>query len=245
MMLFAGEERMTPKSDHDEDMSMDEILASIRRFVTDNPHDDSYKQEVPKRNRQESTAVRPIRQDIENRQQGGSRQSFHPHTLAQAQTQSQARPQQVRNPYSVKDYGAVAPSSHLLEPDVLELRNPLPSIPTGANPDMNPGMILEDSIAPVTKSAFAQADSVSSEGNTASYALTASANSMSRLAQTAKSAQHKQASSRILDTQNITIEQLIRDMVRPFIKEWVEANLHVLVEEMVAKEIKRITQHLE
>ena len=60
---------MTPKSDHDEDMSMDEILASIRKFVADNPHDDSYKQEVPKRNRQESTAVRPIRQDIENRQQ--------------------------------------------------------------------------------------------------------------------------------------------------------------------------------
>ena len=100
-------------------------------------------------------------------------------------------------------------------------------------------------IAPVAKNTFVQPESVPLPSNTPSYALTASANSMSRLAKTAKSAQHKQTGSKIPDSQNITIEQLIRDMVRPFIKEWVEANLHVLVEEMVATEIKRITQHLE
>ncbi len=237
-----GIERMTPKSDHDEDMSMDEILASIRRFVTDNPHDDSQKQEIPRRNRPESTAVRPIRQDLENRQHGESRQSFPPHPLAQAQTQMhpQKRPQ-VRNPYSVKDYGATVPTPQSLESDVLELTNPLPSIPTG----MNPGLILENSIAPVIKGDLVQDAPAPSESGATSYAVTASANSMSRLAQTAKSAQNRQASTKIPETHNITIEQLIRDMVRPYIKEWVEANLHVLVEEMVAKEIKRITQHLE
>jgi uncharacterized protein len=229
---------MTPKSDHDEDMSMDEILASIRKFVADNPHDDSLKQEASRRNKPESMAVRPIRQDIENRQQGEQR-SAYPHTRAHAQPQSQ-RPQ-VRNPYSVKNYGGNDSSAQLVEHDVLELTNPLPS----ASTRMNPEMILEDPIALSIKNTTPQSEPTLSDDSTTSYAVMASANSMARLAQTAKSAQHKQAGLKIPEQHNITIEQLIRDIVRPFIKEWVETNLHILVEEMVAKEIKRITQHLE
>jgi hypothetical protein len=217
---------------------MDEILASIRKFVTDNPHEDSLKQEAPRRNKPESIAVRPIRQDIESRQQGEGQRSIYPHGR-EGQPQSQ-RPQ-VRNPYSVKNYGGRDSSSQLVEPDVLELTNPLPS----ASARMNPEMILEDPIVPHIKRTAGQSESAISDASTTSYAVTASANSMARLAQTAKSAQYQQTGLKIPGPHNITIEQLIRDMVRPFIKEWVEANLHILVEEMVAKEIKRITQHLE
>jgi cell pole-organizing protein PopZ len=230
---------MTPRSDHDEDMSMDEILASIRRFVTDNPHEDSLKQEAPRRNSSEPIAVRPIRQDMENRQQGEGQRSGHPHARAHVQPQTQ-RPQ-VRNPYSVKNYGGGDSSSQLVESDILELTNPLPP----ASARMNPEMILEDPIALGIKNVAVQSEPALSDSSTTSYAVTASANSMARLAQTAKSAQHKQTGLKFSQPHNITIEQLIRDMVRPFIKEWVEANLHILVEEMVAKEIKRITQHLE
>ncbi len=38
-----------------------------------------------------------------------------------------------------------------------------------------------------------------------------------------------------------TLEGLVRAMLRPMLKEWLDARLPVLVEEMVAKEIARIT----
>lgn len=40
-----------------------------------------------------------------------------------------------------------------------------------------------------------------------------------------------------------TLEGLVREMLRPMLKEWLDANLPTLVEGMVAKEIARITGH--
>jgi cell pole-organizing protein PopZ len=39
-----------------------------------------------------------------------------------------------------------------------------------------------------------------------------------------------------------SLEGLIRDMLRPLLKEWLDDNLPTLVEHMVADEIKRITR---
>ncbi|RME62048.1 MAG: DUF2497 domain-containing protein [Alphaproteobacteria bacterium] len=39
-----------------------------------------------------------------------------------------------------------------------------------------------------------------------------------------------------------TLEGLVRDLLRPLLKEWLDANLPPLVEEMVAREIERITR---
>jgi cell pole-organizing protein PopZ len=38
-----------------------------------------------------------------------------------------------------------------------------------------------------------------------------------------------------------TLEALVRSMLRPMLKEWLDARLPALVEDMVAKEISRIT----
>ena len=40
---------------------------------------------------------------------------------------------------------------------------------------------------------------------------------------------------------NNTLEGLVREMLRPMLKQWLDANLPELVEGMVAKEIARIT----
>lgn len=40
-----------------------------------------------------------------------------------------------------------------------------------------------------------------------------------------------------------TLEGLVREMLRPMLKDWLDANLPTLVEGMVAKEIARITGH--
>ena len=38
-----------------------------------------------------------------------------------------------------------------------------------------------------------------------------------------------------------TLEGLVREMLRPMLREWIDANLPPMVERMVAKEIARIT----
>ena len=81
------------------------------------------------------------------------------------------------------------------------------------------------------------------ESLASSQAMSASANSLSRLAQATKFAPKKGFSS-LADQRNVTLDQLIQDMIRPMIKQWIDTHLSSLVEEMVAKEIKRITKHL-
>lgn len=41
-----------------------------------------------------------------------------------------------------------------------------------------------------------------------------------------------------------TLEGLVREMLRPMLREWLDANLPVMVETLVAKEIARITNEL-
>jgi len=43
------------------------------------------------------------------------------------------------------------------------------------------------------------------------------------------------------DGQSNTLEGLVRDMLRPMLKEWLDANLPIVVETMVKREIDRIT----
>lgn len=152
------------------------------------------------------------------------------------------------------------------EPDILELKSPI--LPTRSNLDSLTSLgtpapssrprnqaAPEESIMTLTSAidekkeakpsrfsrALHPAEQETSLGS--SHALEASANALSRLAQASKSALHKKTSS-LADQRDLTLDQLIQDMIRPMIKLWIDTNLPSLVEEMVAKEIKRITNHL-
>lgn len=236
---------MTPKSDHEEDMSMEEILASIRKFVTDSPSEDP-KQRVYGSDLAESIVVPPT---------GSAPISGH----AMERRHGGSYVQQEIEPSSI--------SAPQYEPDVLELKSPI--FPTRANSESPaewgastpsirslPHGGQEESIITLTNpidqkkgekfSRFSVKTPpvVDQEGSLgSSHAVTASANSLSRLAQVSKSALHKKTSN-LIDQRDITLDQLIQDMVRPMIKVWIDTHLPSLVEEMVAKEIKRITSHL-
>ena len=41
-----------------------------------------------------------------------------------------------------------------------------------------------------------------------------------------------------------TLEGLVRDMLRPMLRDWLDANLPAMVETLVAKEISRITNEM-
>lgn len=64
----------------------------------------------------------------------------------------------------------------------------------------------------------------------------------SRNALSALAAKKAAAQSAHLDIGNKTIEQLVAEMLRPMLKDWLDANLPDMVERMVAKEIARITE---
>jgi cell pole-organizing protein PopZ len=231
------EEVMTPKSDHEEDMSMEEILASIRKFVTDNPTEDPHKQRVYKGDLTESVVIPPVNYALS------------------------------RAPLENPPPRMAAPSSAIptrqQEPEILNLRNPIPaglsqdSAYEGREPTaaIQSQAYQEESIMTLTnplgskrpeklgRQPAKSAHLPEHEENLVSpQAMSASANSLSRLAQATKFAPKRSFSS-LADQRNVTLDQLIQDMIRPMIKQWIDTHLPSLVEEMVAKEIKRITKH--
>ncbi len=243
---------MTPKSDHEEDMSMEEILASIRKFVTDNPSEDPHKQKVYGGDLAESVVIPPAG-----------------HASSRELLENPPRRASSAMPAGMSSAPMPSMSTHLYDPEALDLRSP-PSPGIGSNRD--PRGEWGESTAPV-RSQFqktVQEESIMTltnpleskkmerfgrqstkpaqmteqeEGLGSPYALSASANSLSRLAQATKFSPKKSFSS-LADQRNVTLDQLIQDMIRPMIKQWIDAHLSSLVEEMVAKEIKRITKHL-
>lgn len=212
---------MTPRSDHEEDMSMEEILASIRKFVTEStPHDPS-RQKIYKGDLAESVVVPPPGQTPNQEYKRVSSQSPSP-----------------------GHHSSASPAARD-KPDVLELKNPLvreeaeSTIMVLTNP-----LEGEKSEKPTRFQARTpQSPEQPGESLSSPQAVTASAGSLSRLAEASKAAFQKKATN-LVDQRNLTLDQLIQDMVRPMIKQWIDAHLPSLVEDMVAKEINRITKHL-
>eukprot|EP01099_Mayorella_cantabrigiensis_P000189 TRINITY_DN1083_c0_g1_i2.p1 TRINITY_DN1083_c0_g1~~TRINITY_DN1083_c0_g1_i2.p1 ORF type:complete len:234 (-),score=14.10 TRINITY_DN1083_c0_g1_i2:892-1593(-) len=232
---------MTPKSEHEDDMSMEEILASIRKFVTDSPPEEPNKQRVYKGDLKESVVIPPAGHAVHR-----SQEENYP-------------------PQSINRQSSISPLQY--EPDILELKSPIS--PTRSNP----GSLAEWGDSPPSVRTPAQTDQEESvmtltnpldtkkverpsrfpvktpqpseqdESLSSSHALAASASSLSRLAQASKTALHKKTSN-LADQRDLTLDQLIQDMIRPMIRQWIDTHLPSLVEEMVAKEIKRITSHL-
>lgn len=277
---------MTPRSDHEEDMSMEEILASIRKFVTDNPPEDPNKQKVYKGDLTESVVIPPAGHTANN----GSQEARSQETVV------------LESPLASPNKGrgtsesAISPQSHApmpgYESDILELNSPLQSPVSQSRPmpdyhapwtppsrTSNQKKHLEESIMTLTnpietkkaekptrsplKASYladlqenlgpshshTQSSSASSlfrsdldDSLGSSQAMAASASSLSRLAQASKFVPKKPPS--LADQRNVTLDQLIQDLIRPMIKQWIDTHLPSLVEEMVAKEIKRITKHL-
>lgn len=228
---------MTPKSDHEEDMSMEEILASIRKFVTDNPAEDSHKQRVYKGDLTESVVIPPVNHSLKREPlENPSPRMAAPSPASVGQQEPEVL--NLRNPipaglsqdsaYEGRESTAAARSQAYQEESIMTLTNPLES--------KRPERLGRQHTKPAQ---FSEHE----ENLVSPQAVSASANSLSRLAQATKFAPKRSFSS-LADQRNVTLDQLIQDMIRPMIKQWIDTHLPSLVEEMVAKEIKRITKHL-
>jgi uncharacterized protein len=272
---------MTPRSDSEEDMSMEEILASIRKFVTDNPPEDPHKQRVYKGDLAGAVVIPPAGHASMEHQRNESIPSpidFEPSRSAPVYDpnyQAQYQESQIHKhtqPNSTQGF----PKGSVYEPDILELNTPLsqssqhqhPSSQRKATPEHHAPWTppsrtpfqkktLEESIMTLTNPIDSPESSrpeklrastrLSATGEldgslVSTQAIAASASSLTRLAHASKSVPKK---PNLADQRNVTLDQLIQDLIRPMIKQWIDTHLPSLVEEMVAKEIKRITKHLE
>jgi cell pole-organizing protein PopZ len=119
-----------------------------------------------------------------------------------------------------------------LEDSIMTLTNPI-DVKKPENPPRENPLRAAMKASPVAE----PEDSLGS-----SHTMVASASSLTRLAQASKTAPKR--APNLADQRGVTLDQLIQDMIRPMIKQWIDTHLPNLVEEMVAKEIKRITKHL-
>ena len=262
---------MTPKRDHEDEMSMEEILASIRKFVTDNPPEDSTKQKSFKGDLSQS----PVAPAID---------FSHSQNTPAIQAEREVRPQvatvtrdnlttpifdlqnEARSQTSQVNHQSQG-AAPLYDHDILELKSPLSSGHSSQPTSQHQSAwtppsrtqfdkkVLEESIMTLTnpidpkrtekslRSPLKGSFSVEGEETLGStQVMAASASSLMRLAQASKTIPKKAPS--LADQRNVTLDQLIQDLIRPMIKQWIDTHLPSLVEEMVAKEIKRITKHL-
>jgi cell pole-organizing protein PopZ len=299
---------MTPKSDPEEDMSMEEILASIRKFVTDNPSDSAWENGKgnPKNNSKgahsDATQKQPgyqgdtgygaaglaplpatdhvpsaapmfldpyqnpvVRSTLSResgpREAGAHEAGAHEAALTDA---VRASIQQSVGQAHASVQAAVQEAIPACEEDILELTSPIAhhtstsaphsawtppsrttfqkksleeSIMTLTNPIESKKQDIPTRVSPKPSSLFEPEENLGS-----SHTVSASASSLSRLAQASKTAPRRTPT--LADQRGVTLDQLIQDMIRPMIKQWIDTHLPSLVEEMVAKEIKRITKHL-
>lgn len=72
-------------------------------------------------------------------------------------------------------------------------------------------------------------------------ALNAAAASLTRLAQAEIMIDHKHASG----TGSVTLEDVVKEMLRPMMKSWLDENLPPLVERMVRREIERMSKRVD
>ena len=331
---------MTPRSDHDEDMSMEEILASIRRFVTDNPsgQPDAWKGEQkgrPNSKQGNNTAntgnaasplssphsvtqplpqpsqASPYRNVKETQMQPGFYPGYRPEPLFSQPNPGYAPQTPQGEQAGGRDSGASgissSPAGHVpqggvhggeenfthLGPKLAPEQEPAATLSAGLSAGLSPNLSTglagyrqaypewegqqaaqreqgegyatapglpqrdsEDSILTLTnpiglnkegRAKRPQPIFPAPKGESLGSAQTvvSSAGSLARLAQTAKSVPTAHVPLTGALQRNMTLDQLIQDMIRPMIKQWIDNHLPSLVEEMVAKEIRRITQHLE
>ncbi|MGE4429586.1 MAG: DUF2497 domain-containing protein [Sphingobium sp.] len=124
--------------------------------------------------------------------------------------------------------------------EVLELTDEMPRVGKGADmgqetalPETGPDTGIDDGEAAASRPA------ASSGGETAKDKIVSVESEVAaRTSLAALSSMVVQSSEQ---GESHTLEGLVRDMLRPMLKEWLDANLPTMVEGMVAREIARIT----
>ncbi len=209
--MTASRDNMATRKDEDQEMSMEEILASIRKYVTE----DGTTPDLPSNSQL-------LDEDVLDLKHVGASIIDHPPHATQQTEPPAAKVEAPRPP--------VQEETHTPHPIPVA---PAPEMSKSPTPQHQP---------PADSSHF-----------TSGRTMTASAQSLSRLVETARSAKYPEAeapkpqaqpASEFAPGVHVTLENLAIQAMTPMIKAWIDANLSSLVERLVEKEIRRITEEL-
>lgn len=196
-MIFNWGKKVNSKNSHDEDeMTMEEILASIRRYVSEEEsepkthlrHEEDEEESVYKKAKKTETPTlrkEPLEMDITTKTSKGTRTSSIPK----------------------------------IEPRTLN-----------TNQDI---YLNQEEKHPYEE------EQEQEEELTAQSTISASAAALSRLMEATKSTKAIRESST-----GLTLDQLIAELTKPMVKDWLDRNLPSLVEKLVSQEIQKMTKQL-
>lgn len=166
-----------------------------------------------------------------------------------ARTSRRVRPiEEVTQPLDIEEHGfdEEAPSSYAQAEEILELTDPLdledvaadpapaqPAPPPVSSPAPEAPVMAKPAPKPAAPGAAPAAESAQADTMLSVESEVATRHSLSALSAMVVKPQ--------ADGGDNTLESLVRELLRPMMKDWLDANLPDLVEAMVAKEIARIT----
>src|SRR3989338_5865896 len=222
MLKLWGNNKMSAAKDNEQEMSMEEILASIRKYVTDESG-------------QSST---PAPKATENKK--GSVEE--PFSLTNELRQSSPFPMGNITPKGVPPFSQ-SEKTHTIDSTPVILK------PVREEEFPHEKDLTDDpkeyafSYTPPIETVKNEASSMDLNPSLISHAAQEAASSaLSKLASLASPKQ--EAASSLHAQTSLTLDELFKELAHPMIAAWLDKNLPTLVEGLVEKEIKRLTKNL-
>lgn len=225
-VLGWGKKEKTKQEDQDE-MSMEEILASIRRYVSD---DQKVREPEPQKQEPRST---PKTNSPYAEYPAPAPAAEHVHYMASSPIDTGYDPQAHKLSYPVET-PKHAHQEHEHSPYHREPVNEQLSYTALLAEEK----VIERAVEHAVEKVMYEA---APERGASQETVSASAAALHRLIEANRAnmeRDHHHAAG------VVTVEKLMADLARPMIREWIENNLTRVVESMVAHEIEKITKHL-
>lgn len=243
-MVFNWGKKMVARHDEEEDMTMEEILASIRRYVAD---DKPVSQERPKVSEfkpshepepiTNTIVVEPDPDKAERQRRmdmGRDETIFELTEVIEDEAVDEVVEEVVEVIKTLEPTPPPAPQPTMAP---TPMPTPPPASTTQPTMEVRPAEIRTSPIQPVAKERPMQ-QHPSDESMTSPQTMQASLSALSKLAEVKKTSDGSGSNA-------LTLDRLVADLARPMIKEWLDKHLAGMVERMVAKEIERITKELQ
>lgn len=222
--------------------SMEEILASIRRIIADDETKTPAAEQPPAAKPAPAAAAKPA--PVAGPAGSPVMANEPPKPAAKAASNSQDDIDALLADFDAPAAPAVAPKPAAPEEDVLELTDDmaLPDMPEPSFDKIEPANDLEfNEVAMPTERRYpAAAERPSSAGRGGMDAFAPEMLSQSTVS--AVESAFNSLANTVLSNNARTLEDLVREMLRPMLKSWLDDNLPGLVERIVRAEIERVSR---
>lgn len=256
-MVLGWGKKPVVQEEKEEEMSMEDILASIRKYVSEDSQEEEQKeiQENDKDRDEDETFVLDPRKNSESisSPQFNPRQApqFEPRNTFEATLENEFDINQQSEMCRAEDYrpedlgGMYIPELSSLSKEHLNEKPIFRSMVTEKQLEhsVDQGSVQfskENAQRIIPQIAKQEEDKSIMSESTASMA----SKSFSKLIDLSRISQSQEISRASTQNAPVTLDQLIAELARPMIQDWVDKNLPTLVEQMVSAEINKITQRL-